>query len=163
MKISAGQGERPAIAWASAMLFMPGIWISSRIRSGASFSISRSALAPSMAVPTKLILGMRAHNICSRSIASGSSSTISVLSMSDMGLPRQGQIHPKAAAVAPAVADIGVAIKAGHQAVADITQTDAIARFGRRVAIGIILDSQVEKSVIGSGADGERDRFAAAG
>ena len=57
----------------------PGMAMSSSSRSGASASAMRTALSPSLAVPTRSTPSIRASSSCSRSAASGSSSAIRIL------------------------------------------------------------------------------------
>jgi hypothetical protein len=56
-----------------------------------------------------------------------------------MRLQGYGQVHAKAAAVALPKPDIRFSIKARDKTIADISEADAFAQFGCRVALGIIF------------------------
>src|SRR5690348_9956775 len=162
MKITAGWFSRPASVFAKAMPSMPGIWMSSSRRSGLRLSIRRSALPPSAAVPATAMPGMPAQRSCSRSMASGSSSTIKVRSASLMALgeiaqKRQSEIGAEAAAFAGPEGDAGRAVEAGGEPVAHIGQAHAIGLGKAQAGIGIVFHGEVERAAIGAGADGDGD------
>src|SRR5690606_11148475 len=121
-------------------------------RSGASASTIRSAEAPSLAVPTSDTLSCCPARICSRSIASGSSSTIRVLSVWVMSAAFAGERQPQrdeeAAVVraAPFAARRGAI--AGQEALADVAETHAGAGLGHRNRrVDVILDAQQEEAI----------------
>src|ERR1700754_524798 len=162
MKISAGRGSRPSSAWASAMPFMPAIWMSSSPRSGSKASISRSAAAPSAAVPTRLTSGIRAHNICRRSIASGSSSTINVLRSLGIELQRDLKLDAESTTVSRSIGAFRRAVEGRGEALAHITQADPIPGTGPDGPIGVVFNGQMQRVAALARTDRDDDRFAGA-
>src|SRR5215469_6555619 len=94
-------------------------------------------------------------------MASGSSSTIRVLSRSGIRLERNDQVDPKAASVSLPIPDVRASVKAGGKALADIAQADALTRLWRTTAIGIVLHRQMEGLAVGLRPEGKRHGSAA--
>ena len=97
-------------------------------RSGATASAMRSAASPSLAVPTTVTPSQRASSSCSRSTASGSSSTTMTRSVAGLSHSRTTgmiDVDGKAAVGIGAVEAAGADAVAGGQPVADIPEADA--------------------------------------
>src|SRR3569832_2266192 len=121
-------GRSPAqSAFATSMPSTAGMAMARRTRSGDNAFARRSAISPSDAVPTNERLGTCEQSMISRSIASGSSSTISVRKANSVFIEGQwhGELDEESAGVARAHAAVTVIAEPCGDAIGDVAQAEA--------------------------------------